>query len=87
MTSRALAVGMNWFEYVQFQAKLSPDEPAVIFPGGMATYGRLVECVDAAVQHVLHAGLPRARSSRWKCGIRSCISSSSSRCTAAASLR
>lgn len=50
---------MNWFEYVQFQAKLSPDEPAVIFPGGMATYGRLVECVDAAVQHVLHVGLSK----------------------------
>jgi acyl-coenzyme A synthetase/AMP-(fatty) acid ligase len=50
---------MNWFEYVQFQAKLSPDEPAVIVPGGMATYGKLVECVDAAVQHVLHNGLAK----------------------------
>jgi len=50
---------MNWFEHVQFQAKLSPDEPAVIFPGGMATYGRLVECADAAVQHVLLAGLKK----------------------------
>ena len=29
---------MNWFEQIVFQAKLSPDEPAVVFPGGMATY-------------------------------------------------
>jgi acyl-coenzyme A synthetase/AMP-(fatty) acid ligase len=50
---------MRWFELIGFQAKLSPDEPAVIFPGGMATYGRLVECVENASQHVLRAGLKK----------------------------
>src|SRR5262245_59399559 len=50
---------MNWFEQIAFQAKLSPDEPAVIFPGGMATYGRLIECVENATQHVLRAGLKK----------------------------
>jgi acyl-coenzyme A synthetase/AMP-(fatty) acid ligase len=50
---------MRWFEQIQFQAKLSPDEPAVIFPGGMATYGRLVECVENASQHLLRAGLKK----------------------------
>jgi acyl-coenzyme A synthetase/AMP-(fatty) acid ligase len=50
---------MNWFEQVVFQAKLSPDEPAVVFPGGMATYGVLVGCVEAASQHVLRAGLKK----------------------------
>ncbi len=50
---------MNWFEQIAFQAKLSPDEPAVIFPGGMATYGVLVECVEAASQHVLLMGLKK----------------------------
>jgi acyl-coenzyme A synthetase/AMP-(fatty) acid ligase len=50
---------MRWFEQIQFQAKLSLDEPAVIFPGGMATYGRLVECVENASQHVLRAGLKK----------------------------
>src|SRR5438067_7687262 len=49
--------GMRWFELIYFQSKLSPDEPAVIFPGGMATYGRLVECVEHASQHILRAGL------------------------------
>jgi acyl-coenzyme A synthetase/AMP-(fatty) acid ligase len=48
---------MRWFELIRFQAKLSPDEPAVIFPGGMATYARLVECVENASQHILRAGL------------------------------
>src|SRR5437763_6906391 len=51
--------GMRWFELIYFQARLSPDEPAVIFPGGMATYGRLVECVENASQHVLRAGLKK----------------------------
>ena len=50
---------MRWFELIRFQSKLSPDEPAVIFPGGMATYGRLVECVENAAQHVLRAGLKK----------------------------
>jgi len=50
---------MRWFELISFQAKLSPDEPAVIFPGGMATYGRLVECVEHASQHILRAGLKK----------------------------
>jgi hypothetical protein len=50
---------MNWFEQIAFQAKLSPDEPAVAFPGGMATYGVLVDCVEAACQHVLRAGLKK----------------------------
>src|SRR5581483_9186377 len=50
---------MRWFELIRFQSKLSPDEPAVIFPGGMATYGRLVECVENASQHLLHAGLKK----------------------------
>ena len=50
---------MHWFEQIQFQAKLSPDEPAVIFPGGMATYGKLVECVENASQHVLRSGLKK----------------------------
>ncbi|HLH94314.1 MAG TPA: fatty acid--CoA ligase family protein [Xanthobacteraceae bacterium] len=50
---------MRWFELISFQAKLSPDEPAVMFPGGMATYGRLVECVENASQHVLRAGLKK----------------------------
>jgi acyl-coenzyme A synthetase/AMP-(fatty) acid ligase len=50
---------MNWFEQIVFQAKLSPDEPAVVFPGGMATYGVLVDCVEAASQHVLTAGLKK----------------------------
>ena len=50
---------MRWFELIEFQAKLSPDEPAVIFPGGMATYGRLVECVENASQHVLRSGLKK----------------------------
>lgn len=50
---------MNWFEQIAFQAKLRPDEPAVIFPGGMATYGRLVECVEHASQHALRAGLKK----------------------------
>jgi long-chain acyl-CoA synthetase len=50
---------MNWFEQIAFRAKLSPDEPAVIFPGGMATYRSLVECVEAASQHVLRAGLKK----------------------------
>ena len=48
---------MRWFELIRFQSQLSPDEPAVIFPGGMATYGRLVECVENASQHILRAGL------------------------------
>jgi len=52
---------MNWFEQIAFQAKLSPDEPAVIFPGGMATYGVLVECVEAASQHVLLMGLKKGQ--------------------------
>lgn len=50
---------MRWFELIRFQSKLSPDEPAVIFPGGMATYSRLVECVENASQHVLQAGLKK----------------------------
>jgi acyl-coenzyme A synthetase/AMP-(fatty) acid ligase len=50
---------MRWFELIRFQSKLSPDEPAVIFPGGMATYGRLVECVENASQHILQAGLKK----------------------------
>jgi acyl-coenzyme A synthetase/AMP-(fatty) acid ligase len=52
---------MNWFEQIAFQAKLSPDEPAVVFPGGMATYGVLVGCVDAASQHVLRMGLKKGQ--------------------------
>src|SRR5690242_5620992 len=48
---------MRWFELIRFQSQLSPDEPAVIFPGGMATYGRLVECVENTSQHILRAGL------------------------------
>lgn len=52
---------MNWFEQIAFQAKLSPDEPAVIFPGGMATYRRLVECVESASQHVMRTGLTRGK--------------------------
>ena len=52
---------MNWFEQIAFQAKLSPDEPAVAFPGGMATYGVLVGCVDAACQHILGAGLKKGQ--------------------------
>lgn len=52
---------MNWFEQIAFQAKLSPDEPAVIFPGGMATYADIVRCVDAACQHVAGAGLKRGQ--------------------------
>jgi acyl-coenzyme A synthetase/AMP-(fatty) acid ligase len=52
---------MNWFEQIAFQAKLSADEPAVIFPGGMATYGVLVECVEAAAQHVLLSGLKKGQ--------------------------
>jgi long-chain acyl-CoA synthetase len=48
---------MRWFELIRFQSQLSPDEPAVIFPGGMATYGRLMECVENASQHILRAGL------------------------------
>jgi acyl-coenzyme A synthetase/AMP-(fatty) acid ligase len=52
---------MNWFEQIAFQAKLSPDEPAVIFPGGMATYRRLVECVESASQHVLRTSLSRGQ--------------------------
>src|SRR5258705_6191504 len=52
---------MNWFEQIAFQAKLSPDEPAVIFPGGMGTYGVLVECVEAASQHVLLMGLKKGQ--------------------------
>jgi acyl-coenzyme A synthetase/AMP-(fatty) acid ligase len=52
---------MNWFEQIAFQAKLSPDEPAVIFPGGMATYGVLIECVEAASQHVLLMGLKKGQ--------------------------
>jgi long-chain acyl-CoA synthetase len=48
---------MRWFELIRFQSQLSPDEPAVIFPGGMATYGRLVECVENASQHILRADL------------------------------
>jgi acyl-coenzyme A synthetase/AMP-(fatty) acid ligase len=51
---------MRWFELIQFQAKLSRDEPAVIFPGGMATYGRLIECVENASQHILRAGLKKS---------------------------
>ena len=50
---------MRWFELIRFQSKLSPDEPAVIFPGGMATYSRLIECIESASQHVLRAGLRR----------------------------
>lgn len=52
---------MNWFEQIVFQSKLSPDEPAVVFPGGMATYGVLVGCVEAASQHVLRAGLKKGQ--------------------------
>ena len=52
---------MNWFEHIAFQAKLSPDEPAVAFPGGMATYGVLAGCVEAASQHVLRAGLKKGQ--------------------------
>src|ERR1700722_6076045 len=52
---------MNWFEQIAFQAKLSPDEPAVVFPGGMATYGTLVGCVEAASQHVLRMGLRKGQ--------------------------
>lgn len=52
---------MNWFEQIAFQAKLSPDEPAIVFPGGMATYRVLVECVEAACQHVLRAGLKKGQ--------------------------
>jgi acyl-coenzyme A synthetase/AMP-(fatty) acid ligase len=50
---------MNWFEQIVFRSKLGPDEPAVIFPGGMATYRSLVECVEAASQHALRAGLKK----------------------------
>src|SRR5581483_6333197 len=50
---------MRWFELIRFQSRLSPDEPAVIFPGGMATYGRLVECVENASQHILCAGVKK----------------------------
>jgi acyl-coenzyme A synthetase/AMP-(fatty) acid ligase len=50
---------MRWFELIQFQAKLSPNEPAVIFPGGMAMYSRLVECVENASQHALRVGLKK----------------------------
>jgi acyl-coenzyme A synthetase/AMP-(fatty) acid ligase len=50
---------MNWFEQIAFQAKLRPEEPAVIFPGGMATYARLVECVEHASQHLLRAGVTK----------------------------
>jgi acyl-CoA synthetase (AMP-forming)/AMP-acid ligase II len=52
---------MNWFEQIAFQAKLGPDEPAVVFPGGMATYGALVGCVEAASQHVLRLGLKKGQ--------------------------
>jgi acyl-coenzyme A synthetase/AMP-(fatty) acid ligase len=52
---------MNWFEQIAFQARLSPDEPAVIFPGGMASYGALVGCVEAASQHVLLSGLKKGQ--------------------------
>ena len=52
---------MNWFEQIAFQAKLSPDEPAVVFPGGMATYGVLVGCVEAACQHILGTGLKKGQ--------------------------
>src|SRR5690348_7168598 len=52
---------MNWFEQIAFQAKLSPDEPAVIFPGGMATYAAVVGCVDAACQHVMLAGMKKGQ--------------------------
>src|SRR5437868_4988482 len=52
---------MNWFEQIAFQAKLSPDEPAVIFPGGMATYAAMVRCVDAACQHVTLAGMKKGQ--------------------------
>src|SRR5437868_11409504 len=54
---RRAALAMNWFDQIVFRAKLGPEEPAVIFPGGMATYRTLVECVEAASQHVLRAGL------------------------------
>src|ERR1700730_549134 len=50
---------MRWFELIRFQSNLSPDEPAVIFPGGMATYARLVECVENASQHILRSGLKK----------------------------
>jgi len=50
---------MDWFKRIAFRAKLIPDEPAVIYPGGMATYRRLVECVDNATQHALSAGLKK----------------------------
>ena len=50
---------MRWFDLIQFQAKLSRDEPAVIFPGGMSTYGRLVEWVENASQHILRSGLKK----------------------------
>jgi len=52
---------MKWFEQIVFRAKHSPDEPAVIFPGGMATYRSLVECVEAASQHVLRSGLKKGQ--------------------------
>src|ERR1700760_3566873 len=52
---------MNWFEQIVFQGKLSPDEPAVVFPGGMATYRVLIGCVEAASQHVLRAGLKKGQ--------------------------
>jgi acyl-coenzyme A synthetase/AMP-(fatty) acid ligase len=52
---------MNWFEQIAFQAKLSPDEPAVIFPGGMATYAAVVGCVDAACRHVMLAGMKKGQ--------------------------
>ncbi len=50
---------MRWFDQIAFQAKLNRGEVAVIFPGGMATYGRLVECIENATQHVLRAGLQK----------------------------
>jgi acyl-coenzyme A synthetase/AMP-(fatty) acid ligase len=54
-------MGMNWFEQIAFQAKLSPEEPAVVFPGGMATYGVLVGCVEAASQRILQTGLKKGQ--------------------------
>jgi len=50
---------MDWFKRIAYRAKLIPDEPAVIYPGGMATYGRLAACVENATQHALAAGMKK----------------------------
>lgn len=48
---------MDIVRHVLYQAKTSPQKPAIAFTGGVATYGMLGSAIHASTNHILGAGL------------------------------